>query len=89
MAHAKADDLKDIAPLLDQLRGIETLKEKSLGCFYRKGKGVLHFHLQKGRRFAHLFDGKKWREVDIAANLSDRKQNSIFKSISDVLPTKL
>jgi len=82
MAHAKPEDLKDLALLLEQLRGIETLREKSPGCFYRKGKSVLHFHTQKGRRYAHVFDGKDWREIDLPVpqNLKTQAQN--FKKIS-------
>ncbi len=87
MAHAKPTDLKDLDVLLKNIRGVETLKEKSIGCFYLKSKSVLHFHIQKGRRFAHVFTGQEWREVDLEENLSDRKQISIFKSITSLLPS--
>jgi hypothetical protein len=36
--------LDRIEPLLEQLRTIVGLKEKSRGCFYVGGKGYLHFH---------------------------------------------
>lgn len=88
MAHAKPTDLKDLGVLLADLRGIATLKEKSVGCFYLKGKSVLHFHVQKGRRFAHVFTGEKWCEVDLEENISDGKQVSVFKSIVRLLPAE-
>ncbi|MEK7356793.1 MAG: hypothetical protein AAB250_10105 [Bdellovibrionota bacterium] len=83
MAHAKPSDLADVDELLTRIRSVGSLKEKSFGCFYFKGKGVLHFHVQKGRRFAHVFDGEKWREVDLVVGLSKRQQASAFKMISE------
>lgn len=85
MAHAKREDLADLGALLERIRGIESLKEKSFGCFYRKGKGVLHFHMQKGRRFAHVSDGKKWFEVDLpgAARVAD------FSRIAKILSSSV
>ncbi|MFT3723569.1 MAG: hypothetical protein QM773_08285 [Hyphomonadaceae bacterium] len=44
MKHAGSDALDGIEPLLEQLRQIQGLKEKSRGCFYFGGKGYLHFH---------------------------------------------
>jgi hypothetical protein len=42
--HAGSDALDGIEPLLEQLRGLPGLKEKSRGCFYLGGRGYLHFH---------------------------------------------
>ena len=86
MAHAKPGDLKDLGPLLSEIRAIEILKEKSMGCFYFKSKGVLHFHIQKGRRFVHVFDGSSWKEIDLPVPLSAAKQKSCFKAITQLLP---
>lgn len=86
MAHAKPDDLKDLSFLLADIRELQGLKEKSLGCFYFKSKGVLHFHVQQGRRFAHVFDGTKWQEIDLPEDLSAAKQRSQFKAIAKILP---
>jgi len=85
MAHAKPADLKDLESLLSQLRILEGLKEKSLGCFYRKGKGVLHFHIQNGRRFAHVYSGTKWIELDIAPKPALTKQKTLVKKIQSLL----
>lgn len=86
MAHAKPDDLKDISSLLSEIRNLDSLKEKSMGCFYFKSKGVLHFHVQKGRRFAHVFDGSGWKEVDLPSNPSSARQKNYFKTINRLLP---
>lgn len=86
MAHAKPSDLADIDDLLTQIRAIPELKEKSLGCFYLKSKSVAHFHIKEKRRYAHVFDGAKWHEVDIKLAPSSTLQKRIFKSIRGILP---
>jgi len=44
MRHAKDEHLDRLEPLLEELRALEGLKEKSRGVFYRKSKAFLHFH---------------------------------------------
>ena len=44
MKHAGAGALDRLEPLLKDIRKRDTLKEKSRGCFYRSGRGFLHFH---------------------------------------------
>lgn len=88
MAHAKPSDLEDIKSLLAELRKIEGLKEKSMGCFYYKSKGILHFHTKDSRRYAHVFDGKNWQEVDLKKDVSVLQQKKIFTGIRKTLPIK-
>jgi quercetin dioxygenase-like cupin family protein len=88
MAHATAQDLKDLTPLLENLRTITSLKEKSLGCFYFKSKGILHFHTKDGRRYAHVCDGQRWHEVDLPAKISLAGQKKAFSAVQKLLPCK-
>jgi hypothetical protein len=44
MKHAGAAALDRLESLLEQIRALEGLKEKSRGCFYLKGNSFLHFH---------------------------------------------
>jgi|HubBroStandDraft_1064217.scaffolds.fasta_scaffold682848_1 hypothetical protein len=44
MRHATPDDLERIGPLLDELRNIPGLLERTPGHFYRRSRGFLHFH---------------------------------------------
>ena len=85
MAHAKKEDLQDITLLLAELRTIENLKEKSLGCFYLKGKGVLHFHTKAERRYAHIWTGKTWVEFGIERKPNVKLQKTFFMEISKLL----
>lgn len=86
MAHAKPEHLQDLDILISEIRKVTALKEKSFGCFYFKSKGVLHFHIQADRLYAHVFDGKKWVEVDLKASMSEKAQKQVFKKISLLLP---
>jgi hypothetical protein len=45
MRHPRPGELDGIALLVDQLRAIDGLVEKTPGSFYRKSKGFLHFHI--------------------------------------------
>jgi hypothetical protein len=44
MKHAGPDTLAALAPLLDRLRALPGLTERTPGCFYRGSKAFLHFH---------------------------------------------
>lgn len=44
MKHAGAAALDRLEPLLKDIRKLGVLHEKSRGCFYRSGRGFLHFH---------------------------------------------
>jgi hypothetical protein len=86
MAHAKKEHLDGLQMLLSEIRKSSVLKEKSLGCFYFKSKGVLHFHIKDTRLFAHVFDGKIWHEVDLVTPMSDKNQRTAAKKIVQLLP---
>ena len=57
MKHAGADALDALEPVLEQIRKIEGLKEKSRGVFYRKSTAFLHFHEDPAGFFADLKKG--------------------------------
>src|SRR5689334_9264123 len=72
MRHARPNDLKSIASLLDDLRKLPGLKERTLGSFYRGPKGFLHFHEDAGNLFADLKIGDAFERFP-ATTISDRK----------------
>jgi hypothetical protein len=58
MRHARDDDLDRIESLLDQLRAVDGLTEKSRGVFYRKSRACLHFHADGDDTYADArFEG--------------------------------
>ena len=54
MRHARAEDLDRIEPLLEELRSIGGLTEKSRGVFYRRSRACLHFHADGDDTYADV-----------------------------------
>lgn len=54
MRHARAAALDQLEPLLEQIRSIDGLNERSRGVFYVKSKAFLHFHEDPAGLFADL-----------------------------------
>ena len=48
MRHARPEDLDRVEALLEQLRALDGLQERSRGTFYRRSKAFLHFHEHDG-----------------------------------------
>jgi hypothetical protein len=44
MKHAGPDTLATLAPLLERLRALPGLVERTPGCFYKGSTAFLHFH---------------------------------------------
>ncbi len=57
MRHAGPAALDALEPLLEQVRAMPALKERSRGVFYCKGKSFLHFHEDSAGLFADLRAG--------------------------------
>jgi hypothetical protein len=54
MRHARPEDLDRLEPLLEKLRRLDGMKEKSRGTFYRGSRAFLHFHEHDGGFFADV-----------------------------------
>jgi hypothetical protein len=52
--HATPDALDRLEPLLEELRKLPVLREKSRGTFYRGSKAFLHFHEDAAGLFADV-----------------------------------
>jgi N-acetylglutamate synthase-like GNAT family acetyltransferase len=72
MRHARPEDLDRLESLLARLRGIEGLKEKSRGTFYRGSRAFLHFHEHDGGFFADLRVGDDFERFP-ATRASEQK----------------
>ncbi len=69
MGRCPYDQLKDIEPLLMQIRKLPQIKEPKPGIFYLKNQGFLHFHLKEDRRWADAREGERWgSEIEIPFN---------------------
>ena len=54
MKHAGSAALDALEPLIERVRGIAALKEKSRGVFYVRSRAFLHFHEDPLGLFADL-----------------------------------
>jgi len=70
MKHATPAALDQIEPLLQRVRDLGHLKEKSRGVFYRGSNAFLHFHEDPAGLFADLRAEGDWTRyaVDRAAD---------------------
>ncbi|MFZ1888092.1 MAG: hypothetical protein WAU33_08665 [Candidatus Binataceae bacterium] len=57
MKHAGAQALDQVEPILNKLRKLDGLKERSRGVFYRGPAAFLHFHEDPAGMFADLKTG--------------------------------
>lgn len=77
MRHASATALDELEPLLQRLRGLPGLVERSRGVFYRRSRAFLHFHEDPAGLFAdvrlgHDFERFRVQTDDERAALLDR-----------------
>jgi hypothetical protein len=60
MKHAGDEALDRLEDLLDGIRGLPGLKERTRGSFYWRGSAFLHFHEDPEGLFADLKVGAEW-----------------------------
>ena len=82
MKHAGAAALDMLEPVLTRLRAHAQLKEKSRGCFYRGGKGFLHFHEDPAGLFADLCMGASNERIRVSTR---REQKELLSKIEELL----
>jgi hypothetical protein len=73
MKHASAATLRQIQPLLAELRALPGLKEKSAGTFYRGGSAFLHFHEDPAGLFVDIKVGGNWMRRAINSSTTRTK----------------
>jgi hypothetical protein len=83
MRHARQDDLEQLAPLLEQLRALDGLVERTPGSFYRKSSGFLHFHIDGDDVYADVkLDGKEFERTRVTTKT---EQRALVTSVRKVL----
>ena len=65
MKHATPAALDLIEPLLQRVRDLGGLKEKSRGVFYRGSSAFLHFHEDPAGMFADLRADSDWARYPV------------------------
>jgi hypothetical protein len=73
LRHARQDDLGRLAPLLEQLRALDGLKERTPGSFYRNSSGFLHFHIDGDDVYADVkLDGREFERTRVTTKTEQR-----------------
>lgn len=65
MKHASEATLDQLADLLEPIRALPGLTERTCGCFYRKSSAMLHFHEDPAGLFADLKCSGEWRRMPV------------------------
>ena len=83
MKHAGPQALDRLEPLLEQVRCLAALKEKSRGCFYLRGRGLLHFHEHgQGELYADIGLGD---EFDRLPAMTAAQHKAILKRVAKAI----
>jgi hypothetical protein len=79
MKHAPAQTLQQLAPLVERLRTLPSLVERSPGSFYHRSSAFLHFHEDPAGLFA---DAKLDFKVFERRRVSTRaEQSALLKEV--------
>ena len=79
MKHADAAALDKLEDLLQQLRALGVLNERSRGVFYWKSKPFLHFHDDPTGLYADLRTGADFERFEVNSSAQRRSLLSVNK----------
>ena len=65
MKHVTADALDQLDDVLRRLRGLNGLREKSRGVFYRGSRAFLHFHEDRSGLYADVRLGTEFERMRV------------------------
>jgi hypothetical protein len=68
MRHATSETLKELGPLLVEVRSVPSLVEKKPGVFYRRSKAFLHFQEDPSGIHADVRFGTEFERVRVETN---------------------
>ena len=72
MKHAGDETLDALEDLLTEIRGLDGLRERRRGAFYKKSAGFLHFHEDPAGLFADLKIGGRFERFPVTTG-AERK----------------
>ncbi len=73
MKHAGETALNALEPMLAQLRGLEGIRERKRGIFYRKASAFIHFHEDPAGTFADLRNDREWLRLRVNTASEQRR----------------
>ena len=86
MRHARPDDLLQIQELVDELRAIDGLVERTPGSFYRGSTAFLHFHIDGDDVYCDVkLSGPDFDRVKAT---TDDEQQALLAAVRRTLATR-
>jgi hypothetical protein len=82
MKHAGSAELDRLEPLLERLRALAVLKEKSRGTFYRGSRAFLHFHGHGDALYADIRVGDEFERFPVT---TAAEQKALFTKVERAL----
>ena len=82
MKHAGGEALDKLEPMLQELRAVSGLTERSRGVFYKKSKAFLHFHEDPSGLHADVRPGKQFERYRIETADERQALVNLVRSIS-------
>lgn len=89
MKHAGPAALDQLEPLLVQVRALEAFVERTRGSFYRKGKGMLHFHEDPAGLFADIKVDGEFARMRVSTRAERAALLRVVKQVAAEDPPRL
>ena len=82
MRHTRPEALDELEPMLEALRAMPRLREKSRGTFYRGSTAFLHFHEDPAGLFADVRLGDEFERFRVT---TQRERRAVLTRVRDAL----
>ena len=80
MRHATAAGLGELDDVLSELRGVDGLKEKSRGVFYRGSRAFLHFHEDPSGLYADVRVDADFERMRVTTKAERKRLLSVVRA---------
>lgn len=80
MKHVSASGLDQLDDLLRELRGVDGLKEKKRGVFYRGSRAFLHFHEDPSGLYADVRIDAEFERMRVTTKAERKRLLSVARA---------
>ena len=80
MKHATAAGLDELDDVLRALRGVDGLRERSRGVFYRGSRAFLHFHEDPSGMYADVRLGADFQRMRVTTKAERKRLLSVVRA---------
>lgn len=80
MKHVSASGLDQLDDLLRELRGVDGLKEKKRGVFYRGSRAFLHFHEDPSGLYADVRIDAQFERMRVTTKAERKRLLSVARA---------